>query len=187
MAASERGQPPAPESLWTSRCGRKDAGSRSSGGAILSYVICECGPYKGFVNRQRACRLPSFCATGGGSFSLPVRAPEGVVSGNEGDLWRRGTALVPDKPALGRDPELRLREARYDGTGDGYSAGGVALRGVPGAVRDPRTGKPYTNGEVARMSLGASGEEYVPEIRDGPLPSPPEARCLSRSLPADQG
>ena len=100
-------------------------------------------------------------------FVLPTRVPEGVVIGNEDDLWRRGAALVSDKPPLGREPKPRLREARLDGKGDGLPAGGAVLRHVPGAVRNPRTGKPYKNAEVARMGIGALGEEDFLEMRDG--------------------
>ena len=41
------------------------------------------------------------------------------------------------------------------------------------SIRDERTGGPYTNAQVARMSLGDIAEEEVQGIRDGSIPSPP--------------
>ncbi len=40
------------------------------------------------------------------------------------------------------------------------------------AVRNEKSGKPYTNAEVARMSLGDLTEEHVEQIRAGKLPNP---------------
>jgi hypothetical protein len=37
-------------------------------------------------------------------------------------------------------------------------------------VRSPKTGEPYTNAEVARMSAGALTEEEVEGIRSGAIP-----------------
>jgi transcriptional regulator with XRE-family HTH domain len=39
-------------------------------------------------------------------------------------------------------------------------------------VRNPRTGEPYTNGEVARMTLGDLSEEEVERIRTGAVSDP---------------
>ena len=39
-------------------------------------------------------------------------------------------------------------------------------------VRDPKTGKPYTNAEVARMTLGDLSEEDVERIRTGVISDP---------------
>ncbi len=39
-------------------------------------------------------------------------------------------------------------------------------------VRNPKTGEPYTNGEVARMTLGDLSEEDVERIRTGTLNDP---------------
>jgi transcriptional regulator with XRE-family HTH domain len=41
------------------------------------------------------------------------------------------------------------------------------------SIRDQRTGEPYTNAQVARMSLGDITEEEVEGIRDGSIPNPP--------------
>jgi transcriptional regulator with XRE-family HTH domain len=53
------------------------------------------------------------------------------------------------------------------------------LRGVAGrlehlfeVVRNPKTGKPYTNAEVARMTLGDLSEENVEKIRSGAVSDP---------------
>ncbi len=40
------------------------------------------------------------------------------------------------------------------------------------SIRDERTGEPYTNAQVARMSLGDIAEEDVEGIRDGSIPNP---------------
>jgi len=39
-------------------------------------------------------------------------------------------------------------------------------------VRNPKTGEPYTNGEVARMTLGDLSEEEVESIRTGAVSDP---------------
>jgi len=39
-------------------------------------------------------------------------------------------------------------------------------------VRNPKTGEPYTNGEVARMTLGDLSEEEVERIRTGAVSDP---------------
>jgi transcriptional regulator with XRE-family HTH domain len=39
-------------------------------------------------------------------------------------------------------------------------------------VRNPKTGEPYTNGEVARMTLGDLSEEDVEKIRTGAVSDP---------------
>jgi transcriptional regulator with XRE-family HTH domain len=73
--------------------------------------------------------------------------------------------------AMGFAPEVWFE----DGLGEGRSIGqaeemsGVAgrLEHVFEVVRNPKTGKPYTNGEVARMTLGDLSEEDVERIRTG--------------------
>ena len=51
---------------------------------------------------------------------------------------------------------------------------GVAARleHVFEAVRNPKTGEPYTNAEVARMTLGDLSEEDVERIRTGTVSDP---------------
>jgi transcriptional regulator with XRE-family HTH domain len=67
-----------------------------------------------------------------------------------------------------------------ENVGDGMSPGpdhegrGLAARvgHLFGAVRNPKTGKPYTNAEVARMSVGDLTVEDVESIRTGTISNP---------------
>jgi hypothetical protein len=67
-----------------------------------------------------------------------------------------------------------------DGLRDGRpTIQGGESRGVAGrlehlfeVVRNPKTGKPYTNAEVARMTLGDLSEEDVDKIRTGAVSDP---------------
>ena len=67
-----------------------------------------------------------------------------------------------------------------DGLGEGRSIGQTEQsRGVAGrlehvfeVVRSPKTGQPYTNAEVARMTLGDLSEEDVEKIRTGAISDP---------------
>ena len=67
-----------------------------------------------------------------------------------------------------------------DGLGEWRSIGqaeesrGVAARLEPvfELVRNPSTGEPYTNAEVARMTLGDLSEEDVEKIRSGAVSDP---------------
>jgi transcriptional regulator with XRE-family HTH domain len=73
--------------------------------------------------------------------------------------------------AMGFPPEVWFE----DGLGEGRSVGQAEeSRGVAGrlehvfeVVRNPKTGEPYTNAEVARMTLGDLSEEEVERIRTG--------------------
>jgi transcriptional regulator with XRE-family HTH domain len=73
--------------------------------------------------------------------------------------------------AMGFAPEVWFE----DGLGEGRSieqaeeSRGVAgrLEHVFEVVRNPKTGEPYTNAEVARMTLGDLSEEDVERIRTG--------------------
>jgi transcriptional regulator with XRE-family HTH domain len=73
--------------------------------------------------------------------------------------------------AMGFAPEVWFE----DGLGEGRSIGQTEdSRGVAGrlehvfeVVRNPKTGEPYTNAEVARMTLGDLSEEEVERIRTG--------------------
>src|SRR5215208_2364232 len=73
--------------------------------------------------------------------------------------------------AMGFPPEVWFDE----GLGEGRSVGQAEQsRGVAGrlehlfeVVRNLKTGEPYTNGEVARMTLGDLSEEEVERIRTG--------------------
>jgi len=78
--------------------------------------------------------------------------------------------------AMGFAPEVWFE----DGLGQGRSIGqGEESRGVASrlehlfeVVRNPRTGEPYTNAEVARMTLGDLSEEDVERIRTGAIGDP---------------
>jgi transcriptional regulator with XRE-family HTH domain len=67
-----------------------------------------------------------------------------------------------------------------EGLGEGQPIGQAEeSRGVAGrlehvfeVVRNPKTGEPYTNGEVARMTLGDLSEEEVESIRTGAARDP---------------
>jgi hypothetical protein len=67
-----------------------------------------------------------------------------------------------------------------DGLGEGRSIGQTEQsRGVAGrlehvfqVVRNPKTGEPYTSGEVARMTLGDLSEMDVEGIRTGAIGDP---------------
>jgi transcriptional regulator with XRE-family HTH domain len=78
--------------------------------------------------------------------------------------------------AMGFPPEVWFE----DGLGEGRSIGQAEeSRGVAGrlehlfeVVRNPKTGEPYTNAEVARMTLGDLSEEEVERIRTGAVSDP---------------
>ncbi len=78
--------------------------------------------------------------------------------------------------AMGFPPEVWFEE----GLGEGRSieqaeqSRGVAgrLEHVFEVVRNPKTGEPYTNAEVARMTLGDFSEEDVQRIRTGAISDP---------------
>jgi transcriptional regulator with XRE-family HTH domain len=78
--------------------------------------------------------------------------------------------------AMGFAPEVWFE----DGLGEGRSVGqGEESRGIAGrlehlfeVVRNPKTGEPYTNAEVARMTLGDLSEEDVERIRTGAVSDP---------------
>jgi transcriptional regulator with XRE-family HTH domain len=78
--------------------------------------------------------------------------------------------------AMGFPPEVWFEE----GLGDGRpTIQGGETRGLAGRlehlfeiVRNPSTGEPYTNVEVARMTLGDLSEEDVERIRTGAISDP---------------
>jgi transcriptional regulator with XRE-family HTH domain len=71
-------------------------------------------------------------------------------------------------------------EVWFEGLGDGTLANNIeGVHGIGGrlehlfkAVRNPKTGEPYTNAEVARMTLGDLSEEDVEGIRSGSISDP---------------
>jgi len=77
--------------------------------------------------------------------------------------------------AMGFPPEAWFEDISADGSrGAPAKDRGVAGRveHLFGAVLHPRTGKPYTNAEVARMSAGGLAEEDVEGIRSGKFSDP---------------
>ena len=78
--------------------------------------------------------------------------------------------------AMGFAPEVWFE----DGLGEGRSIGqaevsyGIATRleHLFEVVKNPKTGEPYTNGQVARMTLGDLSEDDVERIRTGAVSDP---------------
>jgi len=75
--------------------------------------------------------------------------------------------------AMGFAPEVWFEERLGEGQAIGQA---VESRDVAGrlehlfeVVRNPKTGEPYTNAEVARMTLGDLSEEEVERIRTGAI------------------
>jgi transcriptional regulator with XRE-family HTH domain len=110
-------------------------------------------------------------------------ATGGVVSRSYVTNLRKGrienpgyAKLAAMAKAMGFAPEVWFE----DGLGEGRSIGQTEQsRGVAGrlehlfeVVRNPKTGEPYTNAEVARMTLGDLSEEDVEGIRTGALGDP---------------
>jgi hypothetical protein len=83
---------------------------------------------------------------------------------------------------MGFPPEEWFEE----GIGHGPNRPGDEGRGIAGkvehlfdAVRSPKTGEPYTNAEVARMSLGDLSEEDVEAIRTGAVGDPTVSQVVA--------
>jgi transcriptional regulator with XRE-family HTH domain len=78
--------------------------------------------------------------------------------------------------AMGFPPEAWFEESLGEGRSIGQTeeSRGVAgrLEHVFDAIRNPKTGEPYTNAEVARMTLGDLSEEDVERIRTGTISDP---------------
>jgi len=109
-------------------------------------------------------------------------ATGGVVSRSYVTNLRKGRIENPGyekmraiAKAMGFAPEVWFE----DGLGEGRSIEQAEeSRGVAGRlehvfeVRNPKTGEPYTNAEVARMTLGDLSEEDVERIRTGAIWDP---------------
>src|SRR5215208_1458921 len=110
-------------------------------------------------------------------------ATGGVVTRSYVTNLRKGRIVNPGyeklaamAKAMGFPPEVWFE----DGLGEGRSIGQPEEpRGVAGmlehlfeVVRNPKTGEPYTNAEVARMTLGDLSEEDVEGIRTGVIGDP---------------
>jgi hypothetical protein len=109
-------------------------------------------------------------ATGGATRSYVTNLRKGRIE-NPGYEKLRAIAK-----AMGFAPEVWFE----DGLGEGRSIGQAeGSRGLAGrlehlfeVVRNPKTGEPYTNGEVACMTLGDLSEENVERIRTGAIGDP---------------
>jgi transcriptional regulator with XRE-family HTH domain len=121
-------------------------------------------------------------------------ATGGVVTRSYVSMMRKGKITNPgfDKlraiaKAMNFPPELWFEEA--DGIENAVRverpAGerGIAdrLNHLFEAIKNERTGEPYTNAEVARMSLGDLTEEEVVGIRTGTLENPTVSQVLALS------
>ena len=121
-------------------------------------------------------------------------ATGGVVTRSYVSMMRKGKISNPgfDKlraiaKAMNFPPELWFEEA--DGIENAWRveqpAGerGIAdrLNHLFEAIKNERTGEPYTNAEVARMSLGDLTEEEVGGIRTGTLENPTISQVLALS------
>ena len=88
---------------------------------------------------------------------------------------------------MGFPPEMWFEDVKdlavADGVGraEGRRGVGGRLQHLFGAIRNDRTGEPYTVAEVARMSMGDLTEEEVEGIRDGRIESPTVAQVLALS------
>ncbi len=76
--------------------------------------------------------------------------------------------------AMGFPPAAWFEEDVGDGAGVEPNGEGLAERveHLFEIVRNPKTGEPYTNGEIARMSAGDLSEEDVEGIRTGRVANP---------------
>ena len=78
--------------------------------------------------------------------------------------------------AMGFAPQVWFEEGLTDGrlTARAEESGGLAgrLEHLFDAIRNPSTGEPYTNAEIARMTLGDLSEEEVEGIRSGDIADP---------------
>ena len=110
-------------------------------------------------------------------------ATSGVVTRSYVTNLRKGRIVNPGyekmkaiAKAMGFAPEVWFE----DDLGEGRSIGQAEdLRGVAGrlehvfeVVRNPKTGEPYTNAEVARMTLGDLSESDIESIRTGAVSDP---------------
>ena len=79
-------------------------------------------------------------------------------------------------------PDAWFEESVGDGALDAPTEGRALagrLEHLFDAVRNPATGKPYTNAEVARMSFGDLSEEDVEGIRTGAIADPTVSKAAA--------
>src|SRR5918992_6181040 len=107
-------------------------------------------------------------------------ATGGIVSRSYVTNLRKGrmdnpgyAKLAAMAKAMGFAPEEWFEDSLGDGRPtmrDGESRGVVSrLEHLFEVVRNPKTGEPYTNAEVARMTLGDLSQEDVERIRTGAI------------------
>jgi|SRR5215203_3349792 len=98
-----------------------------------------------------------------------------VTNLRKGRIENPGYAKLAMAKAMGFAPEVWFEEGLSDGRSIGLAEGSRDVAGrlehLFEVVRDPKTGKPYTNAEVARMTLGDLSEE-VDKIRTGAIIDP---------------
>src|ERR671913_1073671 len=110
-------------------------------------------------------------------------ATGGVVSRSYVTNLRKGRIENPGyekmraiAKAMGFAPEVwfdeRLGEGRAVGQAEESRGLAGRLEHLFEVVRNPKTGEPYTNAEVARMTLGDLSEEEVESIRTGAVSDP---------------
>ena len=110
------------------------------------------------------------------------RVTGGVVPSSYTTNHRKGRIESPGyekmaamAKAMGFPPEAWLEEAaRRAQAGPSEDGRGLAgrMEHLFDAVRNPTTGEPYTNADVARMTLGDLSEEDVRGIRTGAIGDP---------------
>jgi transcriptional regulator with XRE-family HTH domain len=110
-------------------------------------------------------------------------ATGGVVSRSYVTNLRKGrienpgyAKLAAMAKAMGFAPEVwfeeRLGEGRSIGQAEVSYGVAARLEHLFEVVRNPKSGEPYTNAEVARMTLGDLSEEQVERIRTGAISDP---------------
>jgi transcriptional regulator with XRE-family HTH domain len=118
------------------------------------------------------------------------KATGGIVSRSYVTNLRKGRMENPGyekmraiAKAMGFPPEMWFEEDLGD---EGRPPAGPEGRGIPGrvehlfeVVKNPKTGEPYTNAEVARMSAGDLSEEDVEGIRTGKITDPSVGRVAA--------
>jgi hypothetical protein len=110
-------------------------------------------------------------------------ATGGVVSRSYVTNLRKGrienpgyAKLAAMAKAMGFAPEVWFEDGLGEGRSIGQAEGSYGVAGrlehLFEVVRNPKTGEPYTNAEVARMTLGDLTEEDVARIRTGAVSDP---------------
>ncbi len=134
-------------------------------------------------------RCPDGTAWGGQDFH---NATSGVVTRSYATNLRKGRIENPgyDKlaaiaKAMGFPPRLWFEDLERSDMGvhtegaDGTRSLADQVNHLFDAIRDDKTGEPYTNAEVARMSVGDLAEEDVEGIRVGSAASPPMDKVIA--------